>query len=192
MIQIGDTIVSLDIIEKHFACDVSRCKGACCIHGDSGAPLMEKEARRLEAELQRILPFLRPEGRETISKLGPHVVDADEEIVTPLVESRECAYVVFENGMARCGIEKAYLGGKTNFRKPVSCHLYPIRLKQYPDFIALNYDVWHICDPARERGMKEEVPLYRFVRTALERRFGRDWYRQLELTARNWNEKKKY
>jgi Protein of unknown function (DUF3109) len=184
MIRIGGAVVSLDILEKKFACDVNLCKGVCCVHGDSGAPLEPEETRWLERDLEKIIPFLREEGVKAIRQQGPHRIDSDGDQVTPLVDNKECAYVVFENNIARCGIEKAFSAGHTSFHKPVSCHLYPVRLKKYDDFTALNYDCWEICSPARTKGEQENMPVYRFVKSALQRRFGKKWYRQLEAVVK--------
>jgi hypothetical protein len=186
MIQIGNTLLSLDIIEKEFMCDVRKCKGACCVRGDSGAPLEEDEINRLKSEYRKIKPFLREEGRGAIRKTGIYVIDSDGDRVTPLIDGKECSYAIFEDGIARCGIEKAYMEGKSNFWKPVSCHLYPIRLKKYKDFEAMNYDKWEICEPARTLGSNEKIPVFRFVKPALTRKYGVEWVRTLEVAAKEW------
>jgi hypothetical protein len=184
MLQIKDTIISLDLIEKKFSCDLDKCKGACCVKGDSGAPLTPEEVEILPVIIDKIKPFLRPEGVEAIALQGTHVIDGEDETVTPLVNGEECAYVVFENGIARCGIEKAYSAGAIQFRKPVSCHLYPVRVKRFDKFLAVNYDKWEICEPARVKGNDLELPVYKFVKEALFRRFGEDWYHHLSIAAR--------
>ena len=180
MLRIADAIISLDVIEKKFSCDLKKCRGECCVRGDSGAPLEPEEILWLEKELEMILPFLRPEGVTTIRRLGSHVIDSDKDYVTPLIGGKECAFVVYEDNIARCGIQNAYLAGKTSYPKPLSCHLYPLRLKKYPDFVAVNYEQWDICEPARAGGNDQNMPVYRFVKTALERKFGKKWYRTLE------------
>jgi len=179
MIQIGNTLLSDDLAEKHFFCDLSKCKGACCVKGDAGAPLSVEEVLLLPEIIDKIKPFLRKEGVEAIEQQGTHILDAENETVTPLIQGKECAYVVFEKGIAMCGIEKAYIDGAITFRKPVSCHLYPIRIRKYEQFIAVNYDKWTICEPARQKGEKDGIPLYEFVKDALIRRFGNTWYRNL-------------
>ncbi len=179
MIQIGNTLLSDDLAEKHFFCDLSKCKGACCVKGDAGAPLSVEEVLLLPEIIDKIKPFLRKEGIEAIEQQGTHILDAENETVTPLIQGKECAYVVFEKGIAMCGIEKAYIDGAITFRKPVSCHLYPIRIRKYEQFIAVNYDKWTICEPARQKGEKDGIPLYEFVKDALIRRFGNTWYRNL-------------
>lgn len=188
--QIGKQLVSMDVIQEHFVCDLAACKGACCVHGDSGAPLEHEEAGLLEKELPLILPFLREEGRKTIRELGPHVIDSDRDTVTPLVEGNECAYVVFDKGVARCGIETAYHAGKVSLRKPVSCHLYPVRIKGLTGFDGLNVDRWEICKPARLLGSQLQIPVYVFVKDALIRNYGHRWYRKLEKIAGDWKKQR--
>ena len=183
MLRIKDTLISLDVLEKHFICDLAKCKGACCVRGDSGAPLEDDELPVMEEILPKVKPFLRKEGIEAIEEQGPYVIDMDDDFVTPLVNGNECAYVVFENGIAKCGIEKAYHAGAINFKKPISCHLYPVRLKKYSDFTAVNYDKWEICEPARKLGEKEQLPVYKFLHESLTRHFGEDWMRHLKIAA---------
>ena len=191
MIRIGNIICSLEIVEKHFICDLNKCRGACCVQGDSGAPLTREESELLLREMTHILPFLTERGKTALEKYGPHMIDQEGDIVTPLVNgNEECAFAFFEGGIARCAIEKAFAEGKSVFRKPLSCHLYPIRTKEYPEYITLNYDVWGICQPARDMGERQKVPVYRFVREALERRFGVEWFRELDKAAREWNSRK--
>lgn len=183
MVQIGDVIISSEVLEKMFVCDVEKCHGACCIIGDSGAPLEEEEVAILKSEYPHIREFLRPEGNETIEKLGTSVIDSDGDFVTPLIENRECAYVVFDGEIARCGIEMAWKAGKTHFRKPISCHLYPVRLTKYHSFIAANYHRADFCAPARALGEKLQLRVYAFLKEALIRRFGENFYRELEEAA---------
>ena len=185
MLEVGDKVVSHDLITDRFVCNLARCKGVCCVEGESGAPLEEAETGILKREYRNIKPFLREEGNRAISKQGTWVVDADRESVTPLVEGRECAYAVFEGGIARCGIEKAWEAGATPFRKPVSCHLYPMRVKKLSGFTGMHYDRWNICDPAREYGEKQNVPVFRFLKEAIVRKYGEDFYRQLEIIEQN-------
>lgn len=184
MLQIEDKILSLDIIKDKFVCDVSKCKGACCVHGDSGAPLEENEIELLDKEYQKIKPYLRKEAVEEIEKKGMHYVDEENDTVTMLVNKEECAYAIFENGIARCGIEKAYFDGATTFRKPISCHLYPIRTKKYRSFEGMNYDRWDICKDAITKGEKENVPVYIFVKDALIRKYGKEFYEELTIAAK--------
>lgn len=179
MIQIMNTLVSDDLADKYFICDMEKCKGACCVKGDAGAPLTAEEVLLLPGIINKIKPYLRKEGIESVEEQGTHVIDSENETVTPLIRGKECAYVVFENGIARCGIEKAYNEGAVTFRKPISCHLYPIRIRKYDQFLAVNYDKWSICDPARRKGEEERVSLCDFVKKALIRRFGETWYNDL-------------
>ncbi len=181
MLQIKDTLISQDLIEKKFCCDLDKCKGACCVKGDAGAPLTQSEVDLLPEIIDKIKPFLRKNGIESIEKQGTHVIDEENETVTPLVSGKECAYVVFKNGIAKCGIEEAYDAGVILFRKPVSCHLYPVRLRRYEQFTAVNYDVWDICQPARELGEKLNLSVHSFVRDALIRRFGKNWFMHLKV-----------
>lgn len=181
MIQIDDTIVSLEVLQEEFVCDLSACKGACCVEGDSGAPLEEEELDILAQDFPNIKPYLRPEGVRAIEAQGTSIKDSDGDWVTPLRDGKECAYTVFaENGTAMCGIELAWKDGKTAFRKPVSCHLYPVRTKRYPTFEAVNYARWQICSDACSLGQQLKVPVYKFLKEALIRKYGASWYEALE------------
>jgi hypothetical protein len=180
MIQVENTILSEDLFESYFVCDLSACKGACCVEGDAGAPLEIEEIDILENELESIKPFLREEGLQSLKENGAFVVDTDGEYVTPLVKGKECAYTTFDkNGTAKCGIEDAFRAGKTNFKKPSSCHLYPIRVQKLHEFEALNYHKWPICKPACECGSKLKVKVYQFLKEPLINKYGKDWYQQL-------------
>lgn len=183
MFQIGKTIISEDILEKEFVCNLSACRGACCINGDAGAPLTDAETKILEEIYPKVKPFLRPEGIAAIEKQGTWVNDSDGELGTPLIENEACAYVIFDKKTALCGIEQAYNQGEVVFKKPVSCHLYPVRVKDFTEFAAVNYDRWDICDDACSLGKELEVPIYKFVKEALIRRFGENWYLELEKVA---------
>lgn len=179
MIKIGGTVVSLDLLEENFTCDLKRCRGACCVLGDSGAPLLDDEVARLQAIYDGIKSFLRPEARDAIEKNGVYYIDADGEPVTQLNNGKECVFTVFEKGIARCGIEQAFEEGKTDFRKPLSCHLYPIRIRKYKDFDAVNYDKWIICKPAILMGNRLQSPVYRFAGQSLIRKYGEKWFSEL-------------
>ena len=134
MIQIGNVLVSFDVFEKKFSCDISRCKGVCCVDGDSGAPLEKGEKKKIERNYPNVKPYMKPEGIVAVEQQGFAVIDRDGDLVTPLIANRECAYAIEENGICWCAIEKAWTEGKSNFRKPESCHLYPIRIKKYPNY----------------------------------------------------------
>ncbi len=187
MFQIGKTIVSEEIIDNDFVCNLTACKGACCIDGDAGAPLEDKETEILVDIYQDVKPFLRPEGIAAIEEQGAFVKGEDGEWETPLVNGSECAYVVFsENGTAKCGLEDAYNEGVTSWKKPVSCHLYPVRTREYSEFTGVNYHKWEICDTACSLGQELKVPIYKFVKEALIRKFGEDWYNELDLVAKEY------
>jgi len=184
MFQLGKTIVSEDIIEKDFVCNLSACKGACCIDGDAGAPLTKEEADILEDIYPKVKPFLRKKGIEAIEAQGTSIKNEWDEIETPLIDGADCAYVIFDNKKtALCGIEEAYNQGEIKWKKPISCHLYPIRVKEYTEFSAVNYEKWDICDDACVLGKELQVPVYKFVKDALIRKFGEDWYTELEKVA---------
>ena len=184
MFQIGKTIVSEDIIQKDFVCNLAACKGACCIDGDAGAPLDPEETKILQDIYPKVKPFLRKEGIAAIEAQGTFITTEDGELETPLINGADCAYVTFDNkGTALCGIEEAYNQGEIDWKKPVSCHLYPVRVQDYSEFAAVNYHHWHICDDACTLGKELQVPVYKFVKQALVRKFGEDWYEELEKVA---------
>lgn len=191
MFQIGKTIVSEDVLEKEFVCNLSACKGECCIDGDAGAPVEDGEVEILRSVYDKVKPFLRPEGIAAIEEQGTSVYGDDEEYETPLIEGGECAYVIYENEMALCGIEKAYNEGLIDWKKPISCHLYPIRIKQFSSFEAVNYHKWHICSDACTLGKELGVPVYKFLKDPLIRKYGEDWYKELELVAGEWTKSKR-
>ncbi len=187
MIQIDNTLVSNDLVTKKFVCDLEKCKGACCVLGDSGAPLEEDEIIILKEIFPVLRPFLRSEGIKAIVQQGVSVIDEENEHVTPLIEGKECAYVIYENGIARCAIEKAFYAGVVSFRKPISCFLYPVRIKKYKSFEAVNYDIWNICDEARILGQSVNVPVYEFTQSALKQKYGEEWLRKLNEAASEIN-----
>lgn len=179
MIAVQDTLISDDIRDVKFACDLCACKGACCIDGDAGAPLEEDEISTLEDCLEDVMPYMTAEGAKVVREYGVFDYDSFGNYVTPLVNNSACAFVYFENGVAGCVFEKAYLEKKINFRKPVSCHLYPIRISKYTDFEAVNYHEWHICKPALVSGKANDMPLYKFLKDSLTRKYGNKWYSEL-------------
>jgi hypothetical protein len=191
MLLIGETLVSLDVFEQKFICDVTKCKGECCVEGVAGAPVARNEKPLLEEVVPQIESYMRPEGIKAIREQGYITYDQDGDLVTPLIHSEECAYVVFENGIAKCAIENAYFDNKINFRKPISCHLYPIRVSHVNGMDALNYHEWEICRPAINKGKVEGVPVYRFLKDALVRAYGEEWYAELEEAAMAYYEKQK-
>jgi len=180
MIEIDKTIVSLDVVTKRFVCDLKKCKGACCIEGDGGAPLEDAEVDKITEYLPAILPYLNEQSRQTIEQNGIFDVDDDGDKLTVLNPGLECSFSIVENGIMFCGIEKAFNEGKIPFRKPISCYLYPIRLTKYTQFEAVNYHTWDICKHAREKGKKDNVKVYEFLKTPLIEKFGQEWYNNLE------------
>lgn len=183
MVQIEDAVVSLDIIEKEFSCDIFACKGSCCVAGDSGAPLEPDEILAIENAMSSISNFLSDQSLETIEKSGIAVIDSDGDLVTPLLNQKECVFVFFKNGVAECAIEKSWEKGICTLQKPISCHLYPIRLKKYDSFTAVNYHSWEVCNPAIKNGKTQQKHIYEFAKSALVRKFGEEWYHQLCLAA---------
>ena len=187
MIALDDTLISEDVFETLFACDLKVCKGACCVEGESGAPLKEEEVERLEEAFEVIKDQLRPEALAVIDKVGRFEVDQDGEYVTPIINGRECVYATFDaDGTAKCAFEAAWREGKSDWPKPISCHLYPVRLKELQDFTALNAHRWPICDGARTCGAKANITVLDFCKTALIRRFGEAWYDEAQLIWKAW------
>lgn len=190
MLLIQDILVSDDVVKSHFVCRLEACKGACCWEGDYGAPLEVDELPVLENIFQQVRPFLTPEGIAVIEKEGTAVYNENHETyATPLVGNGPCAYMTRdENGTAHCGIEQAWKAGATDFRKPISCHLYPIRVSvsDIPGFEALNYDRWDICNAACTYGAQLQVPIYQFVKDALVRKYGQDFYDELYAAAQGY------
>lgn len=184
MIQIGDKILSRDLFENQFICHLEKCEGNCCVFGDSGAPLEDEEVTLIESNLEHIKPYMRPEGVGVVNEKGGWVIDSDGDKVTPLVGREECAFVVYYEGIARCAIERAFEVGSVSFQKPVSCHLYPIRVSRLKNAIALNYHRWSICEPARQLGKQEGIPVFRFLMDAIVRVYGESFYEQLETVYR--------
>jgi hypothetical protein len=172
-------LISDELKDTLFSCDLEKCKGACCVEGDTGAPLEDEEVSLLEDFLNAIIPLMTPGGIKTVRGNGVFDYDAEGKFVTPLVEGRECAYAFFSEGIARCAIEEAYRQKKIPFPKPVSCHLYPIRVKRTLLYETVNYHKWPICRKALEKGYRDKIYLYEFLRDALIRKFGRGWYNEL-------------
>ena len=184
MLATGETLVSEEILEKKFVCDLNACKGGCCVKGDYGAPLEDDELAVLEEIYPKVKPYLTKAGVEAIDKQGKYIRYSKKEWVTPLIKGKECAYTVFDGGIAKCGIEKAWLDGKIGFQKPVSCHLYPIRINKLKSGVdSVNYDRWSICKAACKLGDALKVPVYKFLKSSLVRKYGEAWYDQLEQAA---------
>lgn len=191
MFHIQNTIVGLDVIEKHFCCDLETCKGICCVEGDAGAPVTEDEEQKIRALLPLLLPDMTKEARQVVSEQGISYLDPTGERVTQIVNGKDCVFARTDhNGWCYCLIEKAFRAGKTDFRKPLSCYLYPIRLTEHPTFTAVEYHRWDICHCARVCGKKLHLPIYQFLKEPLIERFGKAWYDELCLVAEEWNKQK--
>ncbi len=180
MIAIQNTLVSEDLLDRKFICDLKACKGACCVQGSAGAPLEENEIEILNQVYPYAKQYMTMEGIDKIEHEGVFVVDDEGDVVTPTVNGERCAFVFFQEGVARCAIEKAFEEGEIDFKKPISCHLFPARVQIFPEYEAVNYEERAICSPACECGKKMDVPVYRFLHEPLVRKFGEAWFKQLE------------
>lgn len=191
MFQIGETIVSLDIITENFLCDLTACKGECCIEGDSGAPIEDIEVDILNEILPAVWDDLSIKAQKVINEQGVVYKDRDGDMVTSIVDNKDCVFTYYDGDhTCKCAIEKAYKEGKIDFYKPISCHLYPVRLEKYKDFIAINYHRWKICKAAVALGKAEGLKIYRFLKEPLIRCFGEEWYEELCLVAEEYNKQK--
>jgi len=181
LVQIDDKILSTELFERKFVCDLNACKGACCVEGDAGAPMTMEEVDILEEIYDDVKPYMRPEGIAAVEETGVFYMDFSNEPATTLVNGAECAFVYFDdNGITKCAIEKAYLEGKTDWKKPISCHLYPIRVSKVGDMEALNYNEWNICKPACSCGEALDVPVFRFLKEPIIRAWGEEFFHDLE------------
>ena len=187
MIQIDDKLISEDLFSEEFVCNLAKCKGICCVEGDAGAPLDEEETHILDEIYPKIKPYLRPEGIQAIEEQGTYTLDFEGDLVTPLVNNAECAYVIFdEKGYTKCAIEKAYEDGVIDWQKPISCHLYPIRITEYSNFSAINYHEWDVCSDACTLGKELGVKVYQFLKKPLIRKYGEEFYQTLSEAAEEW------
>lgn len=187
MLQIKDTLVSLDLLEQFFCCDLAECRGECCVEGDAGAPVTEEEVEQIKAALPHIINDLSPAAIREIEKNGVAYIDQEGDLVTTLVEGGMCAFSFVEaGGMCLCALEKAWRSGLIPFIKPMSCRLYPVRIKQYPSFTAVNYHRWKICKCAETLGRIKGLRAFEFLREPLIARFGQEWYDELSLTAEEY------
>lgn len=184
VIQIDDTLVSVDCLSEKFCCDLEACKGACCVEGDAGAPVELDEVAGIEEALPEVWPMLSASAQAVIDRQGVAYTDEEGDLVTSIVNGKDCVFTCYdEAGHCYCALEKAFREGRTRFFKPLSCHLYPIRLKKIGDGVALNYHRWEVCKMAVEKGRRLNLPVYRFLREPLVRRFGEAWYAELEQAA---------
>ncbi len=194
MIIVQNKLVSDDIIEQQFMCNLQACKGACCWEGDFGAPLEDEEITIIHNNYQKIKPFLTEEGRKVILEKGKYTYfDEPAENGTTLLDNGACAYMTYDNnGVAQCGIEQAHKAGAIEFKKPISCHLYPIRVNKDEQsfFEALNYDIWDICSAACQKGKEQQMAVYQFAKEALIRKYGEDFYEELDAAAKHINKAK--
>ena len=192
MFVIGDTLVSLDVLEKEFCCDLDKCRGCCCIEGDAGCPVTDEELQQIEQLLPDLLPQMTPEAREVVAQQGLSYLDPSGERVLSIVNGKDCVFARTDhNGWCYCLIEKMSKNHQLSinnqqFTKPISCHLYPVRLTQVGDRVGVEYHRWDICHCARVLGKKKHIPLYQFLREPLIRRFGEEWYNELCLVAQEW------
>jgi len=186
MLQIDNTLVSLDLFDVKFVCDLQKCKGACCVEGDSGAPLSEFECEKIAEIYPIIKPYLSRQSQDSIAAQGFSVVDSDGDTVTPLVsDKQECVYGIWDGDIIHCAIERAYFEGKVNFRKPISCHLFPVRITEYRNFVGVNYCKISLCNDALTCGKQAQIPIYQFCKDSLIRQFGEKWYEQLVYAYQN-------
>jgi hypothetical protein len=189
MLQIQDALVSLDLAEQFFCCDLDNCLGACCIEGDAGAPITEDEQHKIEEVLPIVADDLLPRAREAVARDGVAYIDEEGDLVTTIIDGRNCAFTCYDKGgLCLCALERAYRAGRTSWKKPASCALYPLRLTKYPTFTAVNYHRWKICKAAEILGRKNNIRLYQFLKQPLIDYFGQDWYDELVLACETYLE----
>ncbi|MDE6643647.1 MAG: DUF3109 family protein [Muribaculaceae bacterium] len=189
MLEIKDTLVSLDLAERFFCCDLEKCLGQCCIEGDAGAPITEEEQAKIEKLLPEIWDDLLPAAKSEIEENGVAYIDEEGDLVTSIIDGKNCVFTTYgEGGMCLCAIEKAYREGRVDFKKPSSCSLYPVRLTKYPSFTAVNYHRWKICRCAEVLGRANNIRLYRFLEGPLTDYFGKEWYDELTLACETYLE----
>ncbi len=184
MLQVGNTVVSLEVLRAKFKCDLAACRGCCCVEGDAGAPVTMEEVERLEEVLPVVWDDLSPAARAVIEKQGVVYADCQGELVTSIVGGKDCVFTCYDaQGCCLCAIEKAYRAGKTGFCKPISCGLYPVRVSDYGTYKAVNYHRWNICKAAELLGQRENLPLYQFLKAPLVAKFGQAWYEELDTAV---------
>lgn len=184
MLQIQDKLVSLDVAERYFCCDLEKCLGECCIEGDAGAPITEDELQKLKELTPVVWPYLLPAAQKRIDEAGVGYIDEEGDLVTQIVDGRNCVFTTYgPGGMCLCALEKAYREGKTNWRKPASCALYPLRVKEYDSFTAINYHRWKICRAAEVLGRAKGLRLFQSMKEPLIEQYGQEWYDELEMAC---------
>lgn len=188
MIEIDNILINDEVVNAQFVCDLVKCKGGCCEDGDAGAPLSKEETQILNDNFDTIKPYLTPEGIEEIEKKGRYYYDKSFGWVTPTINGKICAYGHYDNkGIIKCGIEQAYLEGKITWKKPLTCHLYPIKTKKTKTYEIVNYEPREtLCSPACKLGKKLKVPVYVFLKEALIRKYGEDFYTVLDQIAHQY------
>ncbi|MCL2072787.1 MAG: DUF3109 family protein [Marinilabiliaceae bacterium] len=186
MLQIQNTIISLEVFEQFFVCDLSNCGGICCVHGVSGAPLEDDETIIIEQILPIVFPFLNKSAQKVIEKKGAWTIDFDNDKVTPLNNGQECVYAILEENICKCAFEMIYEEGLTDFIKPISCHLYPIRITKYKNFEAMNYHSWQVCEAARNLGKKSETALFHFLKEAIIRKYGETFFKEMKVFEKEY------
>ena len=180
MIRINDKIISTEILLKKFSCDVAKCKGKCCLYGDAGAPLEDGELKELEKSYPVLKKYLPSENISVLENNGLYYKDKDNEWVTMLIDGKQCAYSIINNGIFHCAIERAFFDKKITFQKPLSCHMYPVKIEKHTGFQALNYDRWKICKPAIVKGEEENIPVFRFLKDSIVRFGGEKLFNEME------------
>lgn len=190
IIEVGDVLVASDIITEEFCCDLAACKGICCVEGDAGAPVTLEETAALEDCLDAVWGELSAQAQAVVDRQGVAYIDRDGDMVTSIVGGRDCVFTCYdEQGCCLCAVEKAFRSGRTQTEKPISCALYPIREKRFASgVVALNYNRWDVCRDAVRKGRELHLPVYKFLRGPLVRRFGEEWYDELCAVAEVWKE----
>ena len=185
-IQVGNVLLSSEILTERFCCDLDKCQGQCCVEGDAGAPVTLDEVAEIENALDEVWSDLSASAQTVIDKQGVAYTDSEGDLVTSIVAGKDCVFTCYQQGICLCALEKAYRVGKTRFCKPISCALYPIREKTLSNgMVALNYNRWNVCAEAVKKGKELNIPLYQFLKQPLVRRFGEQWYEELEKTVQH-------
>ena len=189
IIQIGGVLVSPDVITEKFCCDLDKCKGACCVEGDAGAPVTLEEINEIEEALDAVWADMSASAQAVVDKQGVAYADIEGDLVTSIVGGKDCVFTCYEDGCCLCALERAHRAGKTRFVKPASCALYPVRAKEFGHgLVGINYHKWAICKDAVAKGEALNLPVYKFLKGPLVRRFGEDWYAELCEAAKEIEE----